>query len=249
LWGNPIYRWAEMAEDGYTWWVERFRRTFQQFDLVRLDHFRGFQAYWEVPGGEPTATNGRWVPGPGAELFRAVKKELGDLEIVAENLGVITPEVEAIRHEFDFPGMAILQFAFGKDPQAPSFKPHNYVRDLFAYTGTHDNDTVQGWWQSQGGDSTRTLEDVKTEKAFALRYLGSDGREMHWTLIQTLMRSVARAVVVPMQDLLGSGTDSRMNKPGTLGGNWKWRMRPGDFTSAIASRLKDYAVTYDRVPR
>lgn len=249
LWGNPIYRWKEMAEDGYGWWVERFRSTFKQFDLVRLDHFRGFQAYWEVPGGEPTAANGRWVPGPGAELFRAIKKELGNLEIVAENLGVITPEVEAIRHEFGFPGMAILQFAFGKDPQAPSFKPHNYVRDLFAYTGTHDNDTAQGWWQSEGGDSTRTLDDVKAEKALAKRYLGTDGKEMHWTLIRTLMRSVARAIVVPMQDLLGLGSDARMNKPGTLGGNWKWRMRPGGFSSEIASRLKEYAVTYDRVPR
>ncbi len=249
LWGNPIYRWEEMAESGYAWWVERFRSTFRQFDLVRLDHFRGFQAYWEVPGGEPTAMNGRWVAGPGAALFRAVKKELGDLEIVAENLGVITPEVEAIRREFNFPGMAILQFAFGKDPQAPDFKPHNYVRDLFAYTGTHDNDTAQGWWQSEGGDSTRTLDDVTREKAFALRYLGADGKEMHWTLIRALLASVARAAVVPMQDLLGLGASSRMNKPGTLGGNWKWRMGAGDFSSEIGSRLKEYAVTYDRVPR
>ncbi len=249
LWGNPIYRWKEMAEDGYSWWVERFRSTFKQFDLVRLDHFRGFQAYWEVPGGEPTAMNGRWVAGPGADLFRSVKAQLGDLEIVAENLGVITPEVEAIRHEFNFPGMAVLQFAFGNDPQAPDFKPHNYVRDLFAYTGTHDNDTAQGWWQSGGGDSTRTVDDVLKEKAFALRYLGTDGKEMHWALIRALLASVARAAVVPMQDLLGLGTNARMNKPGTLGGNWRWRMPPGAFSSEICSRLKEYAVTYDRVPR
>jgi 4-alpha-glucanotransferase len=249
LWGNPIYRWTEMAEDGYSWWVGRFRRTFRQFDLVRLDHFRGFQAYWEVPGGESTAQNGRWVPGPGADLFRALKKQLGDLEIVAENLGVITPEVEAIRHEFRFPGMAILQFAFGKDPQGASFRPHNYDKDLFAYTGTHDNDTVQGWWQSEGGDSTRTLEDVRAEKAFARQYLGTDGKEMHWTLIRSLMASVARAAVVPIQDLLGLGADARMNKPGTAGGNWRWRMRAGAFNSEIVSRLKEYAETYDRAPR
>jgi len=249
LWGNPIYRWKEMATRGYSWWVERFRATFHLFDLVRLDHFRGFQAYWEVPGGETTATNGRWAPGPGADLFRVVRAQLGDLEIVAENLGVITPEVEAIRKEFGFPGMAILQFAFGKDPQAPSFKPHNYVRDLFAYTGTHDNDSVLGWWRSEGGDSTRTEEDVEKEKSFALRYLNTDGAEMHWTLIRALTASVARAAIVPMQDILGLGAESRMNKPGTLGGNWRWRMQPEAFSPDLRARLKECAVTYDRVPR
>jgi 4-alpha-glucanotransferase len=246
LWGNPIYRWQEMAEGGYAWWVERFRAMFTQFDLVRLDHFRGFQAYWEVPGGETTSVNGRWVNGPGADLFRAVKTQLGDLEVVAENLGVITREVESIRQEFDFPGMAILQFAFGKDPQGPSFRPHNYVRDLFAYTGTHDNDTAMGWWHSEGGDSTRTPEDVEKEKAFARRYLDTDGAEMNWCLIRALFASVARAAIVPMQDVLGLGAESRMNKPGTLGGNWRWRMAPGAFTAEHGSRLKEYAVMYDR---
>jgi len=248
LWGNPIYRWKEMAARGYSWWVERFRATFHLFDLVRLDHFRGFQAYWEVPGGETTATNGRWAPGPGADLFRVVRGHLGDLEIVAENLGVITPEVEAIRKEFGFPGMAILQFAFGKDPQGPDFRPHNYVRELFAYTGTHDNDSVLGWWHSEGGDSTRTAEDVKKEKSFALRYLNTDGAEMHWTLIRALIASVARAAIVPMQDILGLGAESRMNKPGTLGGNWRWRMQAGAFSGDLRARLKECAVTYDRVP-
>ena len=246
LWGNPIYRWQEMAADGYSWWAERFRGTFKQFDLVRLDHFRGFQAYWEVPGGEPTAMNGRWVNGPGADLFRAVKAKLGDLEVVAENLGVITPEVESIRREFGFPGMSILQFAFGKDPQGPDFRPHNYVRDLFAYTGTHDNDTVMGWWQSEGGDSTRTTEDVVKEKGFAKKYLASGDAEMNWTMMRALFSSVARAAIVPMQDVLGLGASSRMNKPGTLGGNWRWRMTPGAFTADHIARLKDYSSTYDR---
>jgi 4-alpha-glucanotransferase len=246
LWGNPIYRWQEMAAGGYAWWVERFRAIFTQFDLVRLDHFRGFQAYWEVPGGETTSVNGRWVNGPGADLFRAVKTQLGDLEVVAENLGVITPEVESIRHEFDFPGMAILQFAFGKDPQGPSFRPHNYVRDLFAYTGTHDNDTVMGWWQSEGGDSTRSPEDVAKEKAFARSYLAADGAEMNWCLIRNLFASVARAAIVPMQDVLGLRAESRMNKPGTLGGNWRWRLTADGFAPDHVSRLREYAVMYDR---
>ena len=175
LWGNPIYRWDRMAADGYAWWIERMRAALAMFDLVRMDHFRGFEAYWEVPAGEPTAVNGRWVKGPGAKLFRALEKALGRLPIVAENLGVITPEVEAIREEFGFPGMAVLQFAFGKDPQAPTFQPHNYPRNLAAYTGTHDNDTVMGWWRSEGGDSTRTAEDVAAEKAKRAGVSG-DGR-------------------------------------------------------------------------
>jgi 4-alpha-glucanotransferase len=139
----------------------------QSFDAIRMDHFRGFEAYWEVPAGETTAIRGRWVKGPGEELFRALESELGELPIVAENLGVITPEVETLRREFGFPGMAIVQFAFGKDPQAPSFEPHNYAPNLVAYTGTHDNDTVMGWWHSEGGDSTRTPEDIHKEKAHA----------------------------------------------------------------------------------
>ncbi|MBV9301203.1 MAG: 4-alpha-glucanotransferase [Acidobacteriaceae bacterium] len=248
LWGNPIYRWPEMERSGFSWWTERFRAMFRLFDVVRLDHFRGFQAYWEVPANETTAINGRWVEGPGSALFRAVTEQLGELEIVAENLGVITPEVEAIRHEFNFPGMAILQFGFGKDPQACSFRPHNYERDLFAYTGTHDNDTVVGWWNSEGGDSTRTPEDVRKEKDFALEYLGPGGESIHWKMIRSLLSSVARAAIVPMQDVLGLGSESRMNKPATLGGNWRWRMLPGAFTSDHQARLRKLCIAYDRIP-
>ena len=178
----------------------------QMFDLVRVDHFRGFEAYWEVPADEPTAVNGNWVKGPGAEIFHVLEKALGRLPIVAENLGVITPEVEAIRAEFGFPGMAVLQFAFGADPQAPTFQPHNYPRNLAAYTGTHDNDTAMGWWRSQGGDSTRTAEDVRREKAKALAYLGVEddaAAEINWLMIRTLMMSVADTVIFPMQDVLG----------------------------------------------
>jgi 4-alpha-glucanotransferase len=231
LWGNPIYRWDRMEADGYAWWIDRMRSAFQIFDLVRMDHFRGFEAYWEVPAGDPTAVNGRWVKGPGAKLFRALEKALGKLPIVAENLGVITPEVEAIREEFDLPGMAVLQFAFGKDPQAPTFQPHNYPRNLAAYTGTHDNDTVMGWWHSHGGDSTRTAEDVEVEKAKALAYLATDGERMNATMIRALMASVADTVVFPAQDVLGLGSEARMNTPSVASGNWRWRMTAAEAKS------------------
>ena len=248
LWGNPIYRWSDMAASGFRWWIERFRASFTTFDLVRLDHFRGFEAYWEVPSGEATARNGQWVKGPGAALFEAVEKELGPLAIVAENLGVITPEVENIRKRFGYPGMAVLQFAFGADPQAPDFKPHNYARQLAAYTGTHDNDTAMGWWKSCGaGDSTRTSEDTAREKHNARRYLNTDGEEMNWTLIRALLASVADVAVVPMQDLLGLGSEARMNTPGIPGGNWRWRMKPGQLKPRIVSRLREMVMLYDRV--
>ena len=247
LWGNPIYRWDRMAESGFRWWVERVRFALSQLDLIRLDHFRGLEAYWEVPAGETTAQNGRWVKGPGAQLFFALKGELGDLPIVAENLGVITPEVEAIRNQFNLPGMAILQFAFGKDPQAPDFKPHNYPRDRVAYTGTHDNDTTVGWWTSSGaGDSTRTSDEVRDEREFAKKYLATDGSEIHWAFIRALMASVANTVLFPMQDVLGLGSEARMNTPAVPSGNWRWRYRGEMLQPAIAQRLKEMAATYDR---
>jgi 4-alpha-glucanotransferase len=244
LWGNPIYRWDRMEADGFAWWIERMRASFEMFDLVRMDHFRGFEAYWEVPADEPTAVKGQWVKGPGAKLFRAVETALGRLPIVAENLGVITPEVEAIREEFGFPGMAVLQFGFGKDPQAPTFLPHNYPRNLAAYTGTHDNDTVMGWWRSEGGDSSRTSEDVEVEMARARAYLGTDGREMNWVMIRELMKSVADTVVFPMQDVLGLGREARMNTPSVASGNWRWRMAG---RAAETGCLREWAELYGRV--
>ena len=170
LWGNPIYKWDAMRADGYRWWIGRMRAAFDMFDLVRIDHFRAFEAYWEVPGDAMTAVNGRWVPGPGDDFFTAIASALGPLPIVAENLGVITPPVEALRERCGFPGMAVLQFAFGNDMQAANFRPHNYTRERVVYTGTHDNDTTLGWWNSTGeGDSTRTPEDVAKEKTLARR--------------------------------------------------------------------------------
>src|SRR6185312_1809148 len=251
LWGNPIYRWERMASDGYTWWIERFRAAFRMFDLLRVDHFRGFEAYWEVPGGERTAQNGRWVNGPGADLFSSVEAALGRLPILAENLGVITPGVEAIRERFGFPGMAILQFAFGNDPQGPSFRPHKYPRNLVAYTGTHDNDTVVGWWTSKAGQgSIRSEEDIQTEREFTSRYLHLDHHEqIQWVFIRTLMQSVADTVIFPVQDILGIGAEGRMNTPGTATGNWRWRM-PGELLNeTIAERLHNMAQLYDRLPK
>ena len=250
LWGNPIYRWDELERDGYRWWVDRIRATFRMFDVVRVDHFRGFQAFWQVPGGDTTAVKGVWMPGPGAGLFETIERELGELSIVAENLGVITPEVEAIRNRFGYPGMAILQFAFGRDPQAPGFKPHNYPRSIVAYTGTHDNDTTTGWWMSSGaGDSTRTAEMIAEERNHALRYLGiQNGAEIHWEFIRALLASVANTVIFPVQDLLGLGSEARMNMPSTLGRNWLWRMEPESLTPSIVARLAEMVSLYDRLP-
>ena len=249
LWGNPIYRWDEMERSRFRWWIERLRGTFRLFDMVRLDHFRGFEAYWAVPASEKTAVKGKWVKAPGAQLFRRAKKVLGELQVVAENLGDITPEVEQLRRDFHFPGMAVLQFGFGTDPQASTFQPHNFERDGFAYTGTHDNDTVIGWWSSEGGDSTRSAEDVQKEKAVARRYLGPSDEEINWKLIRVLLASIARAAIVPMQDVLGLGSESRMNMPGKGEGNWAWRMKPGAFARDLRDRLRDMAEIYERVPR
>jgi len=247
LWGNPIYRWEAHAQTGYAWWIARFRRALEMLDVIRLDHFRGFEAYYEIPAGEVTAVNGAWVKGPGAALFEALKAALGDLPIVAENLGVITPEVEALRKQFDFPGMAILQFAFGNDPQAISFRPHNYLHHLVAYTGTHDNDTVLGWWNSRpGAGSVRSAAEVEEEMAYARRYLNTDGSEINWTMIRTLMASVANTVLFPLQDVLGVGSEGRMNLPGSSSGNWRWRFRQEQLTAAISARLKQCVETYDR---
>lgn len=247
LWGNPIYAWGQHAKENYSWWIARFQRSLEMLDLIRLDHFRGFEAYYEVPGGDVTAVNGKWVKGPGAPLFEALQKGLGELPIVAENLGVITPEVEALRNRFGFPGMAILQFAFGNDPQAPDFKPHNYPHHRVAYTGTHDNDTVMGWWRSTGaGDSVRTKEDVAKELNYARQYLNTDGTDINWVVIRTLMASVADTVLFPLQDVLGVGSEGRMNLPGTASGNWRWRFRSGDLRPEMAVRLKELANTYER---
>jgi 4-alpha-glucanotransferase len=247
LWGNPIYDWEAMRADGFSWWIRRLRAAFESFDIVRIDHFRGFEAYWEVDGDAPTAIDGQWVKGPGAALFDAVTAALGPLPIVAENLGVITPAVEELRERFGYPGMSILQFAFGLDPEAGQFRPHNFPRERVVYTGTHDNDTTLGWWESTGeSDSTRAGEDVAREKAFALQYLGADGREMNWTLMRAALASVANTVIIPLQDVLGLGSEARMNLPGRASGNWRFRFSWDQLTPDIVHRLRTMVNIYDR---
>ena len=249
LWGNPLYRWDSMRQDGFAWWMSRIRYALQRFDLIRLDHFRGFEAFWEVPAGAATAAGGRWVAGPGESFFRKIHEQLGDVPLVAEDLGVITPAVAALRDDFGFPGMRILQFAFGDDPQAPSFQPHNYPRNCVVYTGTHDNDTTVGWFRSQAGQgSTRTAAQVAAERETALRYLGTDGSQIHWDMIRLALASVADTAIVPLQDVLGLGTESRMNLPGTAQKNWRWRC-PAGVLPGYSERLADLTAIYERTPQ
>ncbi len=235
LWGNPLYRWEILAERGYDWWIARFRRVLELVDVVRVDHFRGFEAYWEVPAGESTAVNGRWVKGPGAELFNALKSALGDVPIIAEDLGFITPEVEALREQFGFPGMKILQFAFGSGPDNPHL-PHNYPRNCVVYPGTHDNDTSIGWFSSLPGEV----------KEHFCRYTSSDGREVNWVMARLAMFSVADLAIIPFQDILGLGSEARMNYPGRPEGNWRWRSLPGALTPEMKSRLAELTHLYGR---
>jgi len=239
LWGNPLYRWDVLAKDDYAWWVERFRAIRDFVDIIRVDHFRGFEKYWEISATDTTALNGRWVPGPGAALFEAVQKALGRLPIIAEDLGVITPEVDALREQFGFPGMRVLQFAFGSDPKADDYRPHNYPRNCVVYTGTHDNDTTIGWFRGEDvKDSTQSKEERQRERQVALNYLGTDGREINWDFIRLALMSAADTAIIPMQDILGLDSEARMNLPGKAEGNWCWRFTPDMLTEEIKTRLR-----------
>jgi 4-alpha-glucanotransferase len=237
LWGNPLYRWDRHKSDGYAWWLDRIRFTLKTVDIVRIDHFRGFAGYWEIPGDAPTAERGRWVPGPGANFFEVVKSACGDLPIIAEDLGEITPDVIALRDSFDLPGMKILQFAFsGPDND---FLPHRYSRNSVVYTGTHDNDTARGWYESA----------PETEKDFSRRYLGRDwqnGSEFSWDLIRTAWGSLSNFALAPMQDFLLLGTEARFNFPSKLGGNWDWRMVEADISEELKDRIKELNWLYQR---
>jgi 4-alpha-glucanotransferase len=247
-WGNPLYRWPRLRQTGYRWWLDRFRLTLSRFDAVRLDHFIGFQRYWEIPASEPTAQNGRWMKGPGADFFNHLQEALGTLPLIAEDLGAVTPAVTRLRRQFGLPGIRLLQFAFGTDPQAPLFLPHNYKRHEVVYTGTHDNDTTVGWFQDRGGPGTgRSPEQAETERRAVLLYTGArDEKEIHWDMIRTLYMSVANLAVVPLQDVLGLGTEARMNRPGVALGNWGWRFADGALTTPTARRLAELAQAYGR---
>ena len=247
LWGNPLYNWDRMLGEGFKWWIERVEATLKVVDIVRVDHFRGFAACWEIPGGDTTAERGRWVEAPGRELFTAIREALGELPIIAEDLGVITPDVVALRDDFGFPGMRILQFGFGSDPMNHDL-PHNYHRNVVAYTGTHDNDTTVGWFRSVAGEgSTRTAKQIERERTFCLNYLNTTGREIHWDFIRAVLASVANTAVVPLQDVLGLGTEARMNLPNSTEGNWAWRLKANALTGEVAARLKELTALYGRV--
>ncbi|MCC6796431.1 MAG: 4-alpha-glucanotransferase [Candidatus Hydrogenedentes bacterium] len=246
LWGNPIYRWELHAERGFDWWIDRIRATLRMVDWIRIDHFRGFEAYWEVPGTEKTAVNGRWVKGPCDALFEAVRHALGEVPVVAENLGVITDEVEALRKRHGFPGMAVLQFAFGKDAAHSGLLPHKWEHDTVAYTGTADNDTTIGWWKAEGG-STQDRKAIKAERAYAKQYLDTTGKDIHWVCIRAVMASVADTAIFPLQDVIGLDTDARMNLPGSFGGhNWTWRYMEDQLTDESADRLRGLAEIFGR---
>lgn len=235
-WGNPLYRWERMAQDRFAWWRERFRWSLTQTDLVRVDHFRGFSACWAIPASEETAVKGRWVQVPGEELFTALAEDMGQPGIIAEDLGVITPDVEALRDRFGFPGMKILQFAFGSDASNP-YLPHNISANAVVYTGTHDNDTSFGWWQSLN----------RSDRAKVRAYLGGSGRNMPWDLTRLAMASVARLCIMPVQDLLGLDTSGRMNTPGVADGNWGWRLSPKALTPELAGKLAEMTAIYGRL--
>src|SRR5437870_11244752 len=233
-WGNPLFDWDRMLADGFKWWIERVRATLHTVDIARIDHFRGFAACWEIPGGDTTAERGRWVEAPGRELSTAIRKALGELPIIAEDLGVITPDVEKLRDDFGFPGMRILQFAFSSDTKNIDL-PHNYHRNVVAYTGTHDNDTTVGWFHSvAGAGSTRTQEQIDTERSFCAKYLHTLGEEIHWDFIRALFASVANTAIVPMQDVLGLGTEARVHLPNSTSGNWLWRLKASSLTDNLA---------------
>jgi len=236
-WGNPLYRWDMMKGDGYRWWKKRLRSSMELFDLARIDHFRGFEAYWEIPASEKTAVNGRWVKGPGGSFFRSLKRSLKNLPIVAEDLGVITPEVTHMRDQFGFPGMKVLQFAFSDGPEN-NFLPHHHSANGVVYTGTHDNDTTIGWY----------AQATEHERDFVRRYFMTDGNEIHWTLIRGALQSVAGLALIPLQDILGLGTADRMNTPGTTDRNWEWRFTWDMVGSYHAERLYEMTALAGRCP-
>ncbi len=243
LWGHPLYRWALMAENGYAWWIARFHMALTQADVVRVDHFRGFYNYWQVPAGAATAVHGQWVYGPGAGLFHAVTTALGDVAIIAEDLGDLDAEsragVDALQAEFGYPGMKVLQFAFSGGAENP-FLPHNHSHESIVYTGTHDNDTVVGWYQ---------MSATPHERDHVRRYLGRDGADVAWDVIRLAWSSVAHTAITTAQDLLGLDHSARMNTPGTVGApNWQWRLLPGRLDDAIAARLRALTEIYGRLP-
>lgn len=239
LWGNPLFRWDVMKRDGYSWWISRIRHQIAIYDVLRIDHFRGFESYYAIPAKDKTARNGEWRKGPGMDLFDAVKKELGELNIIAEDLGYLTPAVKQLVEDSGYPGMKVLQFAFDSREDS-DYLPHNYPHNCVVYTGTHDNDTILGWME------TADKKDVD----FAIQYLRLTPKEgYHWGMMKGAWSSVGELTVVQMQDLLGEGDSARMNIPSTLGGNWRWRMLPGQASGKLARKIHKQMELYRRIPK
>jgi 4-alpha-glucanotransferase len=248
LWGNPLYRWPVLQRKQFEWWIARLRTCLQRFDAVRLDHFIGFRRYWEVPATAKTAEQGRYVDVPGEKFFSKVLKELGSLPFIAEDLGVVTAEVTALRHRFSLPGMKILQFAFD-DPSGSDYLPHRYESNTTVYTGTHDNDTSVGWFHASPPQDENGRSWHDGVRARVRRYLDGDIESIHWKLIKLAISSVAMTAIVPVQDLLGLGSEARMNTPGTTEDNWSFRLLDNELTADIASRLRSLCETYERFGR
>jgi len=239
LWGNPVYNWEQLQQRDFKWWVQRFHAMLEYIDIIRIDHFRGFQAFWAVKQGEVTAMNGEWIESPGEALFQALNQQLGKLPVLAEDLGTITPEVETLRDQFEFPGMKIVQFAFGSDLANP-YLPFNYERNCVVYTGTHDNDTTVGWFSQL----------LSHEQEAVLRYLGCTSAEgIHWDLIRLVLSCVGNQAIIPLQDILGLESFSRMNVPSRAEGNWEWRYQPDALTEELGDRLQSLTTTYGRAPQ
>ncbi len=248
-WGNPLYDWKKHEETDFAWWKARMKKVLSMVDVVRVDHFRGFAAYWEIPASEETAINGRWVPSPGDELFTSLRAEMGEVPVIAEDLGIITEDVVALRERHGFPGMRVMQFAFGADTLAEDYIPENYPVECVAYTGTHDNDTVLGLFRSEaGGDTTRTQEMVDAERRTILGYTKTDGHELNWDFIHHVWQSKALLAICPLQDVLGLGSESRMNTPGQMGAFWAWRFEWHQLTHALEERLRRETEASGRCP-
>ncbi len=241
LWGNPLYKWDEMEKDDFLWWRKRFSSLFQLVDIVRIDHFRGFEAYWKIPGGEKTAQKGKWTKAPGEKLFNTLKKHLGELPILAEDLGVITPPVEALRDQFGFPGMKVLQFAFGTKMET-KFLPHNFIPNCLVYTGTHDNDTTRAYFEKEKEKDGDIFEHAQ-------KYLNYYGNDILSELIRVAYASVANIVIIPMQDILNLGADARMNFPSTTGGNWSWRFTWDQIDENLSKHYNGLTQLYERPPK
>ncbi len=246
-WGNPLYDWGVLRETGYAWWIDRFRTTLHRFDALRLDHFIGFHRYWEIPAHAQSAREGRFIGVPGEDFFEKVRSTLGQLPFIAEDLGLLTPEVEALRERFEMPGMRVLEFAFVDHSR--DYQPHRFSKQTVVYTGTHDNDTVMGWLTSH--ERARVEQDALTlrdERMRALRYAGSNGNEPHWDMIRVALMSVANTAIFPLQDLLGLGTESRMNVPGTASENWAFRVLDHELDPSVADRMAALCESYERIP-